>query len=199
MIEPTAMLIGDGDRHEAQDGRREIARAAADDREQDHPDDQRDQVGDLDRSDAGGAGIRANLQPAQVHPVLLDPHRDKCRGAAPPSVPRPGDPPPAVRDLRPAVHERRHIRAHRHIEVQRPAGEAPPVRDSHPGRQLTARLDVDIQRHGRDQSPVQRGRDGQRIVDERPVEPVIRLVELHEEAQRVGHEADDRVPATGVG
>ena len=48
------------------------------------------------------------------------------------------------------------------------------------------RLDVHVQRLGRDQAAVERRRDRQRIVDERAVEAVVRGVELHVEAERVG-------------
>ena len=43
------------------------------------------------------------------------------------------------------------------------------------------------------QLPVQGRRDGERIVDEGAVEPVIALVELEVEPERVGDEADHRV------
>ena len=46
---------------------------------------------------------------------------------------------------------------------------------------------------------VERGRDGQRIVDERAVEAVVPGVELHVEPQRIGDVAHDRVARHGSG
>ncbi len=64
--------------------------------------------------------------------------------------------------------------------------------------QLAARLDIDIERLGRDEPRIDRRGHRQWVVDERAVEPVVALVELVVPAQRVRDEADDGVRGHGA-
>src|SRR5919198_3287279 len=85
------------------------------------------------------------------------------------------------------------------VEVGRLAPDPSPIGDGFAGRQRAAELDVDGQRLGPDQAPIQGGRNGQGIVDEGAVEPVVTTVELHVEAESIGNEPDDRIVRHGTG
>ena len=195
---------GDVDRdrhgHERQRGRLKVTRAAADDGDEDHADDDRDQVDDLDRGDAAlGLPFATDLQPAQaVH--RFPPRGIGCWGlpnAGPESsrasVPRSPGSPPAHRRARRTGRGTRRIALDRDVDVRRPAPHPAPVGDGLAGRQGAGQLDVDGQRLGPDEAPVEGRGDRQRVMHEGAVEAVVAAVELHVEAQRVGEEAHDRV------
>ena len=51
-----------------------------------------------------------------------------------------------------AIEELRDVGRDRDVEVRRLAGQPSPIRDGHPCRDLAARLDIDVERLGRDQA-----------------------------------------------
>ena len=95
--------------------------------------------------------------------------------------------------LHESLEEATRVRLDRDVHVRRPAPTAPPVGHRLAGREGARQLHVDGQGLGAHEGGIERGRHGQRIVDEGAVEPVEAGVELHVEAQRIGHEAQHAV------
>ena len=170
---------------------------------QDGADDQRDEIDDLVGRDAGRRlAFRADRQPVEVHDVLLVPRAARSIGRSPatPSVTRPGRSAASlpIRSISRSMNSGmfavtatsrfggRPVSRRRSATVI-PVVSSPRVSTSTNSASVVTRR------------PVERRGDGQRVVDERPVEAVVPGVELHVEAQRIGHVTDDRVARHGPG